>query len=92
VEFPGKQATPEEWRAEVIRLVEATIAPLERATYEINVKLCMFDEAVQREQRRASGIEARRQLQTLADFTTVTDRVDRAVTRSLKDYWEMRQD
>ena len=92
VEFPGKQATLEEWRDEVIRLVKATIGPLERATYEINVKRCMLDEAVQREQRRASGIEARRQLQILAEFTKVTERVNGAATRTLKDYWEMRQD
>jgi hypothetical protein len=92
VEFPGKQATLEEWRAEVIRLVEATIGPLEHATHHINVKICELDEAVQREQRRASGIEARRQLAILADFTTVTERVNRAATRSVKDYWEMRQD
>jgi hypothetical protein len=91
-EFPGNKATPEAWRAEVIRLVEATIGPLEEATRAINVRLCELDDAVQREGRRSSGIEARRLLQTLDDVTALTDRVDRGITRSLKNYWAMRED
>jgi hypothetical protein len=91
-EFPGNKATPEAWRAEAIRMVEATIGPLEEAHRTINIRLCELDEAVQREGRRASGIEARRVLQILDEVTALTERIDRGIIRSLKNYWAMRMD
>jgi hypothetical protein len=91
-EFPGTDASLEGWKAEVFRLVEAIIGPLEQATRVINLKCCELDDAVEREKRRSGGIEARRLLQALDELTKVTERVDRGITRSLKTYWEMRED
>jgi hypothetical protein len=90
-ECPGNWATPEAWRAEVIRLVEATIGPLEQATGDITRRRCELEEAAEREERRVSGIEARRLLKSLDDVTTLTDRVDSGIARSIKNYRAQQQ-
>lgn len=83
-------ATEEEWREVLIGMLHAIFGPTEEALQMVWAIRCTIQPDADREQRTAAGIEAARLLEVFGQANDLQDRVQRAVARQLKAYWDLK--
>lgn len=83
-------ATDEEWREVLLGMIHAIFGPTEEALHMVWMIRSTIQPDADREQRTAAGIEAARLLEVFGQANDLQDRVQRAVARQLKAYWDLK--
>ena len=83
-------ATEEEWREVLLGMIHAIFGPTEEALHMVWMIRSTIQPDADREQRTAAGIEAARLLAVFGQANDLQDRVQRAVARQLKAYWDLK--
>jgi len=90
----GKKRLPvtdDEWKATFRRVLAAHFGEGKGSLIALSLFVRKWRTGAEHEERIAAGIEARQLLDQFRDYTDVQDRVQRAITRDLKAYWELKQ-